>query len=247
MKKAWISLLLASASFSVLSSETPYTMEDLQALSSAQNWSELLAHVGDIRPTERNSDWEKLVQLGAVGAFNNYVSAGATDDAIGLGQHLLATYPFLSKSESFTQNFAKQLVPAAQPCIKYSMEGCVENYGKLMASLSPAGEVSFEEGVKVFQAVSKSLSVPFFASAVQASDKYCSDERVANALLYTLDRPKNVNFALAKHVATEGCGKTKLKNFENYIVDSPSAREALCPTYVSNGHVKGILKKVCES
>ncbi|KOO10731.1 hypothetical protein AKJ18_32745, partial [Vibrio xuii] len=69
----------------------------------------------------------------------------------------------------------------------------------------------------------------------------------ANALLYTLDRPKNVNFNLAKDVAINGCANTTLKNFENYIIESQSVRQALCPTYLSKGYVKGIMKKVCES
>lgn len=247
MKKALLPLCIASVSFSAWCSDTPYTMEDLQALSDAKNWSELLAHVGDIRPSQRNKDWQILVEKGAVGAFDGYVAAGATDNALGLGQHLLATYPFLSESQSFTQGFTKQLIPAAQPCIQYSMEGCVENYGKLMVTLSPSGELSFEEGTKVFQAVSKSLAVPFFASAVNHSAQYCSNETVANALLYTLDRPKNVNFNLAKDVAINGCANTTLKNFENYIIESQSVRQALCPTYLSKGYVKGIMKKVCES
>ncbi|TOM62103.1 hypothetical protein CGH75_05680, partial [Vibrio parahaemolyticus] len=40
---------------------------------------------------------------------------------------------------------------------------------------------------------------------------------------------------------------TALTNFENYIIESQTVREALCPTYLSKGHVKGLMKKVCQS
>ncbi|MBM5099869.1 hypothetical protein HYN96_16955 [Vibrio parahaemolyticus] len=247
MKKTLLSLFMVSVSFAVVGEEARYTMDDLKALNGSKNWNELLAHAEDIRPSQRNSEWESLVQNAALGAFEHYVASGAKDDAIGLGQQLILSYPFLSQSKSFTHQFSKELVPAAQPCIQYAIEGCVENYGQLLSTLAPSAEVSYEEGTKVFQNVSKSLSVPFFAAAVQQAENYCADENVANALLYTLDRPNNTNFALAKEVATQRCANTALTNFENYIIESQTVREALCPTYLSKGHVKGLMKKVCQS
>lgn len=247
MNKILLPLLAVASSFSAFAAEERYSMEDLTALHKTQSWNELLAHANDIRPSKRDDAWQVLVADAATGAFNNYVSSGAADSAIGLGQQLLTEYAFLSESKDFTQSFAKTLVPAAQSCIKYSMEGCVESYGQLLAELSPAGSVSFEEGTKVFQNVSKSLAIPFYAAAVKQSPEYCEDEKVSNALLYTLDRPSNSQFALAKEVATNGCANTALTNFENYIIDSQSVRETLCPTYLSKGYVKGIMKKVCQS
>ncbi|HDM8140797.1 TPA: hypothetical protein P0E12_005091 [Vibrio harveyi] len=246
MKKILFPLVAMASSFSAFAEER-YSMEDLTALHKAQSWNELLYHANDIRPSKRDDAWQGLVADAATGAFNSYVSSGAADSAIGLGQQLLTEYAFLSQSSDFTQSFAKALVPAAQSCIKYSMEGCVESYGQLLAELSPAGNVSFEEGTKVFQNVSKSLAIPFYAAAVKQSPEYCADEKVSNALLYTLDRPSNSQFALAKEIATNGCANTALTNFENYIIDSQSVRETLCPTYLSKGYVKGVMKKVCQS
>lgn len=161
MKKTLLSLFMVSVSFAVVGEEARYTMDDLKALNGSKNWNELLAHAEAIRPSQRNSEWESLVQNAALGAFEHYVASGAKDDAIGLGQQLILSYPFLSQSKSFTQQFSKELVPAAQPCIQYAIEGCVENYGQLLNTLAPSAEVSYEEGTKVFQNVSKSLSVPF--------------------------------------------------------------------------------------
>lgn len=247
MKKTLLLFFMVAFSFVVVGEETSYTMDDLNALNGSKNWNELLAHAEDIRPSQRNSEWEGLVQNAALGAFNQYVASGAKDDAIALGQQLIVSYPFLSQSKTFTQQFSQELVPAAQPCIEYAIEGCLENYGHLLNTLAPSSAVSYEEGTKVFQNVSKSLSIPFFAAAVKQDNHYCADEKVANALLYTLDRPSNANFGLAKEVAVEGCANTALANFENYIIESQSVREALCPTYLSKGYVEGIMKKVCQS
>ncbi|GLR02684.1 hypothetical protein [Vibrio hyugaensis] len=247
MNKILLPLVAVASSFSAYAAEERYSMEDLAALHKAQSWNELLYHANDIRPSKRDDAWQSLVADAATGAFNNYVSSGAADSAIGLGQQLLAEYAFLSESNDFTQSFVKTLVPAAQSCIKYSMEGCVESYGQLLVELSPAGNVSFEEGTKVFQNVSKSLAVPFYAAAIKQSPEYCENEKVSNALLYTLDRPSNSQFALAKEVATDGCANTVLTNFENYIIESQSVRETLCPTYLSKGYVEGVMKKVCQS
>ncbi|EPT2926312.1 hypothetical protein ACVQAZ_003578 [Vibrio vulnificus] len=246
MKKTILSLLAMSLSFSASASDA-YSLEDLKALQASQSWQELLAHANDIRPSQRDTQWKALVEQAALGSFTQFIQAGNSDKAIYLGQEVLQVYPFLSQSDAFTQTFSEQLVKAAQPCVRYSAESCVENYGNLLATLSPQAELSFAEGVKVYQNVSKSLSVPFFASAVKQSSQYCADEKVANALLYTLERPKNANFALAKEVATTVCVGTALANFENYVIESKSVRAALCPTYVSKGYVKGIIKQVCES
>lgn len=246
MQKTILTCLLASVVFG-LHAEERYTLEDLNALKATQSWQELLAHANDIRPSKRNKDWQKLVEQAAIGLFSQSLQAGDSGKAIYLGQEVLQTYPFLSQSKSFTISFSQALVNAAQPCIRYSSEGCVENYGHLLATLSPAADVSFAEGVKVFQNVSKSLAVPFFASATKQSAQYCSEEKVANALLYTLERPQNANFELAKEVATTVCVGTALANFENYVIESKSVRAALCPSYISKGYVKGIIKQVCES
>lgn len=247
MKKTLLSFFIVSVSFAAVCEETRYTMDDLKALSGSRNWNELLVHAEDIRPSQRNSEWEDLVQKAALGAFNQYVVSGAKDDAIGFGQQLILSYPFLSQSKTFTEQFSKELVPVAQPCIQYAIEGCLENYGRLLGTLAPSAAVSFEEGTKVFQNVSKSLAVPFFAAAVKQSNNYCAEEKLANALLHTLDRPNNANFGLAKEVATKECANTALTNFENYIIESQTVREALCPTYLSKGYVEGLMKKVCQA
>ncbi len=247
MKFSLLPLALMASSLTVYASEERYSIEDLTALHKAQSWNELLSHANDIRPSKRDAAWQSLVADASTGALNNYVSNGAADSAIGFGQQLLSDYTFLSESTAFTQSFVKILVPAAQSCIAYSVEGCVENYGQLLSELSPESSVSFDEGTKVFQNVSKSLAVPFFAAAINQSPGYCEDEKVSDALLYTLDRPSNPQFALAKKVAINDCAGTALTNFENYIIESQSVRQALCPTYLSKGYVKGIMKKVCQS
>ncbi|WJK27203.1 hypothetical protein QSJ11_14650 [Vibrio parahaemolyticus] len=108
MKKTLLSLFMVSVSFAVVGEEARYTMDDLKALNGSKNWNELLAHAEDIRPSQRNSEWESLVQNAALGAFEHYVASGAKDDAIGLGQQLILSYPFLSQSKSFTLQFLER-------------------------------------------------------------------------------------------------------------------------------------------
>ncbi|MDW2167364.1 hypothetical protein R7Q44_27070, partial [Vibrio sp. 2099] len=62
MKKTLLSLFMVSVSFAVVGEEARYTMDDLKALNGSKNWNELLAHAEDIRPSQRNSEWESLVQ-----------------------------------------------------------------------------------------------------------------------------------------------------------------------------------------
>ncbi len=236
------SLLLTS---SVMASEARYGFEDLQALEQQESWEELVSHLKDIKPTERNEQWQNLAEVASIGYLKHVIKSEEAGNAITEASSLVARFPMLKQSPTFNQLFSDQMVKAFKPCVDYNIESCIADYAALVSTMQIDSTTLKTQGLSVYQHVSKTLAVPFFAELVKRDNQYCENSQIAYSFLYTLDLPKHGNFPLAKSAALEHCGAKPLLGFENHIIESKSVRRSLCPDYVKNGYVSGILKQVC--
>lgn len=244
MNKA-IALLLGLSTFGAYAASN-YTFEDLRVLAEQKSWVELAEHIGDIKPSQRNEEWQGWLEQSATGSLETLAQSGKSGEALHFALDLISTYPTLASSDSFKTTFSAQLVEQAQPCVRYSAKECIQDYGRLLHSISIDGDVSFQEGMKVYQNVSKTLSVPFFASAAALKPEYCENSQLAYSLLYTLDLPNNPNYELAKQTALGACGNKALTKFEDHVIESKAVRAALCEHYVEKDFVSGIMKQICQ-
>lgn len=242
--KPWLlcSLLFNST---VLAAEVRYGFDDLQALKQQESWEELVSHLKDIKPTERNEQWQSLAEVASIGYLEHVIKSEEAGNAIAQASSLVARFPTLKQSPTFNALFSEQMVKAFKPCIEYNIESCIEDYASLVSSIKIDSVTLKNQGLSVYQHVSKALAVPFFFELVKRDHQYCENSQIAYSFLYTLDLPKHRNFELAKSAALEHCGGVPLQGFENHIIESKPVRHSLCPDYLEKGYVSGVLKQVC--
>ncbi len=92
--KAKILLALSFGFFvaQVCSAETKsYTLKDLEALSANKAWAELIAHLSDIAPSERKTEWNRLVENACL--RNDLGDTSVAQSCIPYLQSVLASEP----------------------------------------------------------------------------------------------------------------------------------------------------------
>lgn len=120
-----------------------YTLKDLNALSKAKEYQELIAHGNDIRPSKRNEQWKGLISNSA-GQFLIKVENQKTINPNEIKTlEYLTIFKFIFRDSSRTELFDKILSREIQKCAliqslnsENSKEQCLSSYFNIW-SLSP--------------------------------------------------------------------------------------------------------------
>lgn len=82
-------------------------MAELRALDKQSDWRELLSRVRQVAPTQRDAEWEALVERAAIGVLEgtDVKSAGEAESRLRTMDELVKEYPSLGRSKTY---FAKR-------------------------------------------------------------------------------------------------------------------------------------------
>jgi hypothetical protein len=122
MKEAlFILALLFSYPYSLRAAETPsplYTIDDLKVLANNSEWYEYLQHVKDIRPSERNKEWQELTTKVALSLVKDIKNFGPyTKKELDVLNNL-KSFDFLANDEFFTQYLSDFKLQFLKGCLR---------------------------------------------------------------------------------------------------------------------------------
>ncbi|WP_337737150.1 hypothetical protein [Photobacterium sp. MCCC 1A19761] len=244
IRAAAISLTLVAAT--AQAEPQVYSLDELQQLARQQAWTEVITHLQDVSPAERGVTWQALVDQAGVAFLKSLTATVSLEDVVGVGKGLTLQYPQLVNNGEFTAIYLAQAEQYYAPCYRYGNAACTHEYAQTLTHFSAPADMLFQQGQRALKQVSSTASVPFFAPAVQRNAAYCQEADVAKGVLETLALPKHQHYQAALAVATQHCRDHKLTGADGYLKHSSEVQEALCPSYLAQGYVSGITKKVCE-
>jgi hypothetical protein len=91
------------------------TLDELELLSAKKSWNEVLFRANQVRPGERGSAWQRLVESAAVHHLEWIIESGITG-ADQIAVDLQSSYPFLVRSPEFLRQRAQASLSAAVRC-----------------------------------------------------------------------------------------------------------------------------------
>jgi len=114
-----IAVLCAKGS-SAGGTQTSYTMADLLALESRESWGELIEHLEDVSPPNRDQKWEALAEKAAI---QRLAGTGDNEQTLFETEALLKRFAFLRKSKPFMKTRAEMGLKGFEACYDSSSSG----------------------------------------------------------------------------------------------------------------------------
>jgi len=164
-----------------------YEMKDLEALEKQEAWHEALAHLGDIPPSKRNDNWQRIADKSAAGELASLEGRAVLRTA----EDLLKRYPTLKKSKVFMQGRADSGLKAFGKTYADSRHSSGDDpwLAELQAfveadTLTP--DLSLRAGKLVTSRLVAYIAIPLFKKAVGSNAGACKDAEVKKSLVSAL-------------------------------------------------------------
>ena len=170
--------------------EKKYTQADLQALANQSSWKELIEHLGDVSPAERNDQWEKLAEQAGLGALEASVKRDDPSLGIQVGISLVDQYPQVGKSKAFMNKRNEVGLQAFDRCL--NQERLADYCGPMLKTFVAQDpdnlDLAFKAGKIASRRMKRWFTVSFFKSALsqQTELRNCKDSDAQKAVLAAL-------------------------------------------------------------
>lgn len=119
-----VSLVVAMVLGSSAHADKEFTKADLEALAKERAWEELLQRARDIKPSERDAGWKKLVEQAAVGRLKDIKDAdfkwSSVEGVQSALDGIVQSYPHLKTSKPFERQGNLTMVRALKACMQES-------------------------------------------------------------------------------------------------------------------------------
>lgn len=113
MKQLALFVGVLAVSVSVASADDhKYTMKDLKALIDQKGYREVLQHLDDVSPSERNQDWIDIAGTAA----GQYIGSASDEQKLGLMQAIEKQYPVVVKSQAYSKARLDAIPAAFSKC-----------------------------------------------------------------------------------------------------------------------------------
>jgi hypothetical protein len=170
--------------------EKKYTLADLEALAKSESWSELMHHLEDIPPAQRNQKWQAVVERCATGSIKSFKKDRDPLAALIYADGLTKRYKFLKKSKSFMANRAEAGLKGFSTCFE-------ERYGRCDERLLPfveEDETNFDLAVNAAQLMLRNanhyFALPYYKLGWdRGKAKVCAAKRLGDAVIAGLSLP----------------------------------------------------------
>jgi hypothetical protein len=185
-----------------------YTMKDLEALVKSESWAELVDHLDDLAPAERDAKWQQIAEKGAIGFIDTRKTDNDPLGALIAADRLGTRYKFLLKSKPFLAMRTRAGLRGFEACYRRSYSGAPCNERIVPFVEADRGNVEF--ALKAGQLVARNqhqhFALPLFRLAVTwGPHKSCQAERVADAIIAGLKLPYGHAMALPGRDSAKAC------------------------------------------
>ncbi len=233
--------------------EKAYSLADLEALVEAKSYQEAVAHLGDIRPSERKDKWLAV----ATEAASGYL-AGITGDHIGTRVMVIeefdGTYPQLLKSAKYKKARAELGLAAYTACFaqSYLLDECIQHATKFLDADPDHTALAFGMGKALRRNAFAYVASPFLARGLgkKPSEAQCKDHDVELATVHGLGLPADhAALPASKQMASGPCfpqlKKAILKAFDEDS-DGGYIRTNACPILIEKKALSGERLRACK-
>lgn len=244
----WIALVVIAAAGSAHAGDLE--MQDLKALETQKQWSELLDRADQVKPASRDATWKRLVTSAATHVVEG--AGGATTlatarDLVDRVPPAERKYPFVRDDAGYRAAKAKAIDVVVAMCKHDDARGC----GVLVEALA-AGVDKFSKGtarqiaVMVGTDIGAADAIHYWTLAVADDASACKDIAVERSVIATFS-------AGGDHVAeAQKTATTCIANLEKALTDalvdaeekSPYTVNA-CPVLKPRGAMTVLKKKKC--
>jgi hypothetical protein len=241
--------------------EKRWTMKDLEALESGryreegsvpgESWRELVEHLEDIPPSERDNKWGALVERSTLKYLDALVAEKDWAGALAAAEKATGRYANLRKSRAFMEKRA-EIGPKGYDLACFSKKsGTSDNCNEKLLAFVQADRDNrplwLEATKVVIRHFNAYVAMPFARGAVEGNPAACGEEVVQRATLAALGLPKEDSKVKDAQVAAELCFD-KLKD----ALTTAAAKEGgytfdnSCALLVKKGAITGLMAKKCK-
>ncbi len=237
-----------------VAADRAYSMKDLRSLADQSAWSELAAHLEDVRPADRNADWNKVMEQTAMGSLDTEGSGNDTYSALSISEGMLARFPKLKTNQTFMTKRADAGIKAFGVCFQdgYGADQCLQDLTKFVKNDSGNLDLAFKAGKLARANLKHWAAAPFFASAMAepSKERSCNDEDVLMAVVSGLGLPSagyEPQYGASVKLASKSCWKElKAPLVEQIASNGDYFRENTCRVFKSNNALEGEIANVCR-
>ena len=229
-------------------------MKDLRALADQEAWGELASHLEDVRPADRGTDWNRVLEQTALGLLDHEGSASDAYSALSTSEGMLARFPKLKTNKAFMAKRSEVGLKAFSVCFQdtYGADQCLQDMTKFVKNDVNNLDLAFKAGKLARRNLKHWAAAPFFASALAepSQDRRCDDEDVALAVVSGLSLPNTgyePHHGASMELATRLCWQ-ELKGplAEQIASNGEYFRENTCAAFKVNNALQGEVKNVCR-
>jgi hypothetical protein len=248
--KLAIVISLAVLSGTSVADRNKLTINELAVLDRQGAWQEVLSHLEDIVPSQRDATWRGIAERAGVG----YLRGLDPRDALEFSDHFLAEFPLMAQSRLFMATRVQAAFPAFEGCFKDSgprgATACADRIVPFVDA-DPADTTLVIRAARLVGAsAAKDRAVALFARALAARVKICGEDTLAGSVTAALALPATDPLvpdarAIAKDVCWDALKEALVDRF---IADGSSPyRKNTCDFLSAKNALSTISMKRCAS
>lgn len=241
----WRMLTLVASVVAQAGAERPYTMDDLRALEKQEGWAELVEHLTDVAPAQRDGRWEQLAEKAALAHLVDLTPTRTDPFGVAVaGDQLARRLPSVRRSRAFQERRSAAVLSGFDLCNDRQKQDptleCLRQLHELVDASKDPG-LPMEAGRRAVRVYFPYHAVPFYREAVVArpTAAACSDEGLVRATIAALGLPADYSLvADAKQVAFQACPEQLRGPLLAELKSHPGAVNGnVCPWLKSQGAV----------
>lgn len=172
-----------------------YGVADLQALEKQRAWSELVGHLADIAPADRDATWQALAEESSVALLSTISTDHEMFAALVTADDLTKRFPTLTSSKTFMSKRAEVGLKGFETCFAHTRRGdaCTERMLGFVESDPNNGELAMNAGALVTRNQTPFAAVPFYRVAIVGREtspetaKRCANDELKRAVRSGID------------------------------------------------------------
>ena len=225
-----------------------YSMADLDALAKSKSFHELVEHLRDIPPAQRNAHWNSLVDQTATGLMTE-----ETDSVkkIRLASNLRKQFPRLENSPILGAKESFKELSDFELCyntLDDDGDYCTRQLRSFVQGQKKNGALAQKAGALVSRKMAAWVSLEFFRIGLEAGEKaICTDSSLANSVENGFNQTEGEGLKNATTIARTYCWD----NLKQQLVDALTSsnkdyQKAICPIALEKNSLKGLREAKCK-
>ncbi|MCB0361734.1 MAG: hypothetical protein KDD35_03390, partial [Bdellovibrionales bacterium] len=218
-------------------SQSQLHMKDLQALQKSEDWGEILYKAKQISPSERDLEWQKIVQEAARNTVGRMLKSPRQSEDYKEISSLLNSYDFLKKDQEFIKSSGPVVLKHFEKCYQGSSYGdhCGDELMEFLNYSPDNHEFAFSAAQLVAKKQGSDKALPVFIYAFTEksdSDRYCDDSIFIKTFNAAMKLPHgDPKVKMAQSLARKYCFKYLEEEMISLLEsqNSKSVVQNICP------------------